>query len=85
MSRMQAWLQLGLCLMSLGDLTQSVAALTQATKLEPKLQEAWFGLAHCQKEVGHVLTVAGAILAVPGSCTADSLPVVHQVMTCLYG
>lgn len=41
----------GLCLMSLGDLDQSVAALMQATKLDPKLQDAWFGLAHCEKEV----------------------------------
>ena len=48
---LQGWLHLGLSLMSLGDLGESVAALNQAAKLEPNMQDAWFGLAHCEKEV----------------------------------
>ena len=64
---LQGWLHLGLCLMSLGDLNESVASLTQAARLDPKMQDAWFGLVHCEKEVRPLGPCLGSRISTPGT------------------
>ena len=75
----QGWLHLGLSLMSCGDLTESVAALNKAAKLEPTSQDAWFGLAHCEKEVGHCRNLSDASLH--SFCTPVFMLCVHSSST----
>ncbi|KAK9791186.1 hypothetical protein WJX73_002593 [Symbiochloris irregularis] len=49
-----AWLHMGLCQLSLGDLTQCVKSLNTACQLDPSCKDGWFSLGHCEKEIGHV-------------------------------